>query len=170
MKINKKNAARLASLTAVGAGVFAISPTAAEANILYTPENITLTPLTTPGSSFATITVTNAFKLGFGAFKSASGGSLFVDVKAGAGTLMGTWTYAGVSWSTIRAGKTKTLRLGSASTSIYALFKFKPPAASHSDYGWVQLADTQSPSQLSLHIFRVGVTTRPAQRLQPAQA
>jgi hypothetical protein len=162
MKISRKNAARLASLTAVGAGVFAISPTAAEASIIYTPENITLTPPTSSGANFATITVTNAFKLGFTASNRSS--DLFVDVRAGAGTLLKTWTYAGNTWNNAYlSGSTPRLRVGSSSSvnsQIYALFKFTPQAASHSDYGWVQLNEgINSSSQLSLHISGVAYDT-----------
>ncbi len=171
MKIGKKNMARLASLTALGAGALAISPGAAEASVLYTPVNSTLTPPVAGGTNSLNVAVTNSFHLGFLASKSFSGSSsirsaMNVAVQKGNGKLAGTWTSFGVAWKSISAASVNKLQIGYLANSsggghsstmpgaspFYELFKFSP-AAGGTDYGWVSLNEGVNKSgQLSLTV------------------
>ena len=168
MKIGKKNMARLASLTALGAGALAISPVAAEADVLYTPVGATVTPPSYAGSNMAGIAVTSSFHLGFIASRNKAGSSFInAAVQKGNGMLAGTWTSYGVAWKSIVASTGVTqLRIGSRvrsssgghSTSkpginpFYTLFEFTP-ASGGTDYGWVALnEDINKAGQLSLTV------------------
>lgn len=184
MKISKKNAARLASLTAVGAGALAISPSAAKANIIFTPENITLTPPISGGSNFTSINLTAAFGLGFTANKSGSSSFMRMRGLNGAGLVAigvagpgNTWnqlvTAPGQAANSVRIGSrfrsssvTSTTNGGTSrftftNTNVpkrqpfYKLFSFTPSGGG-TDYGWVSLTEgVNNSNQLSLNITGV---------------
>jgi hypothetical protein len=171
MKISRKNAARLASLTAVGAGAFAISPRAAEADILYTPENITITPPIGSGTTIKSITVTGGFHLGFSASKSGSSSFMRMRVQSSnfAGAVATAVAAAGNTWNQLvngPSGARNSVRLGSRffgsstfstgsggtsftsfrSTNVPAKEPFYKlfkfaPAGGGTDYGWVSLSE-----------------------------
>lgn len=181
MKISRKNAARLASLTAVGVGALAIAPTAAQADTLYTLENITITPPVASGSNSISINVASGFKVGFYATKSSSTSAMRMyasESSSKRANIALAVAVAGNTWNEVKGkgvgnfvnlgsrnysySRTPTSSGGSTSTTVvktnipssepfYKLFAFTPTGGG-TDYGWVSLTEGVKNNQLYLTV------------------
>ena len=162
MKIKRKNLARLASISTLGAGVLGVPAGAVAAGVIqYTPLNGHVGFSSGYNSSFAAAIVPGIVASFRRSTFGGSGGNYFgkVDlsanlqnssVTAANGFLLfkGANVTAGRKWSTAGGGTGTAVRLGvrSASSSFrgtngdfYKLFAFTPSGSTAPDYGWIAL-------------------------------
>ena len=168
MKLRKINRARLASLSALGAGALGVATQNAEASsIVYTPLNgevgfysgaksiftfSTFKAPVIPGLSLyfrrsALLTSTNASRLATGKVDMVGvlGGLGFRVTPAASGSK---WSYGvgGLAFSQALGQRTaggSTLHFGNPNGTFYKLFAFVTPSSSI-DFGWVKLNESLS--------------------------
>ena len=176
MKIGKKNAARLASISALGAGALGVAAGTAEAvTIVYNPIGVTVGPgaasgtlLPLPVGRFSVFSSTGSFSFASGSFwRAVVAGAHNVRFKTST-TGFPVIVSGGRVWSTVSGGTTRFVRIASRGFFTYktsvssktATHTFAFGAGNFSnqyllftfvdglqtDYGWLELSNTVSPS------------------------